>query len=159
MATDLPDYVLDPSPLALFTRLQRVGLHLDRLQGEAMEEIGMSFADYTLLATLHREGAPHRLPVTRLAELVLRPMGSITQIVDRLEHADLVERRLDPDDRRRVLIALTAAGVDMAERGDRAYRVVRQRIIDRLDADATHAADASITTLLLALEDDLADPG
>ena len=157
MASDLPDYVLDPSPLALFTRLQRIGLHLERLQGEAMAEIGMSFADYTLLATLHREGEPHRLPVTRLAELVLRPMGSITQVVDRLAQAGLIERRLDNDDRRRVLIELTAAGLDVAERGDRAYQVVRQRIIDQLEERPAAAADSSITELLLALEDDLDD--
>ena len=109
MTTDLPDYVLDPSPLALFTRLQRVGLHLERLQAEAMAEIDMTFADYTLVATLHREPAPHTLPVSRLAELVLRPMGSITQVVDRLERAGLVTRRFDPDDRRRVLSRMNSS--------------------------------------------------
>ena len=36
MSTDLPAYVLDSSPLAVFTRLQRVGLHLEALQGEAL---------------------------------------------------------------------------------------------------------------------------
>jgi simple sugar transport system ATP-binding protein len=72
----------------------------------------MTFADYTLLATLHREPAPHALPVGRLAELVLRPMGSITQVVDRLESSGLVRRQLDANDRRRVLIELTPAGVE-----------------------------------------------
>lgn len=152
--TALPAYVLDPSPLALFTRLQRVGLHLERLQAEAMAEVGMSFGDYTLLATLHREGAPHRLPVSRLAELVLRPMGSITQIVDRLEKAALIERRFDPEDRRRVLIELTAEGLAMAERGDEAYGVVRQRVLDLLDEPTIAAADGAITGLLAALEFD-----
>ena len=104
---DLPAYVVDPSPLALFTRLQRVGLHLERLQTEAMADLGLTFGDYTILATLQREPAPHRLAVSRLAELVLRPMGSITQVVDRLATAGLVGRHLDPDDRRRVLIELT----------------------------------------------------
>lgn len=152
--THLPDYVLDPSPLALFTRLQRVGLHLERLQAEAMEQIGMSFPDYTLLATLHRETAPHQLPVSRLAELVLRPMGSITQVVDRLENTGLVRRAVDPSDRRRVLVELTEAGIDIAVRGDRAYRISRQRVLDTLsDADIARI-DGALSELLAALEAD-----
>jgi DNA-binding MarR family transcriptional regulator len=152
--SELPDYVLDPSPLAMFTRLQRVGLHLERLQVEAMEETGMNFADYTIVATLHREGAPHVLPVSRLAELVLRPMGSITQVVDRLERAGLVRRQLDPADRRRVLIELTAAGVDVAERGDDAYRLSRERVLARLDAAHLAKIDAAVFALLDLLEQD-----
>lgn len=150
----LPDYVLDPSPLAMFTRLQRVGLHLERLQSEAMDEIGMSFADYTLLATLHREPAPHALPVSRLAELVLRPMGSITQVVDRLAKAGFVHRQFDPGDRRRVLIELTASGVDLAMRGDVAYRVCRERVLDRLGRSELPALDTAVFALLDALEAD-----
>ena len=149
---DLPDYVLDPSPLAMFTRLQRVGLHLERLQAEAMAEIDMSFADYTLLATLHREPAPHALPVSRLAELVLRPMGSITQVVDRLTKAGVVRREYDPADRRRVLIELTPAGVDLAVRGDEAYRVCRERVLDLLGNGHLGEVDGSVTALLHALE-------
>jgi DNA-binding MarR family transcriptional regulator len=152
MTAELPDYVLDPSPLAVFTRLQRVGLHLERLQAEAMAEIDMTFADYTLIATLHREPAPHALPVSRLAELVLRPMGSITQVVDRLERAGLVTRRLDTDDRRRVLVELTATGVDLAERGDKAYRVSRERVLASLGAGELAEIDRAVTTMLLALE-------
>ncbi|GJM37818.1 MAG: hypothetical protein DHS20C19_11850 [Acidimicrobiales bacterium] len=158
--THLPDYVLDPSPLALFTRLQRVGLHLERLQAEAMEDIGMSFPDYTLLATLHRETAPHQLPVSRLAELVLRPMGSITQVVDRLEKTGLVRRAVDPADRRRVLVELTDAGIDLAVSGDHAYRICRQRVLDALPDPDLERIDGALLELLVALESDqvAADP-
>ncbi len=159
MTAELPDYVLDPSPSAVFTRLQRVGLHLERLQAEAMAEIDMTFADYTLLATLHREPAPHALPVSRLAELVLRPMGSITQVVDRLERASLVARHLDANDRRRVLIELTATGVDLAERGDKAYRVSRERVLSSLGPAEVADIDRAVTTMLLALEADQVSTG
>ncbi|MBL6620749.1 MAG: MarR family transcriptional regulator [Ilumatobacteraceae bacterium] len=154
MSAELPDYVLDPSPAAMFTRLQRVGLHLERLQGEAMAEIDMTFVDYTLLATLHREPAPHVLPVSRLAELVLRPMGSITQVVDRLERSGMVARRLDPSDRRRVLIELTELGFEAAERGDKAYRVTRERVLGELSDDDIARIDDAVMTMLLALERD-----
>jgi len=157
MTAELPAYVLDSSPLAVFTRLQRVGLHLERLQAEAMAEIDMTFADYTIVATLHREPTPHALPVSRLAELVLRPMGSITQVVDRLEKAGLVSRQLDPHDRRRVLIELTDAGIEIAERGDKAYGVSRERVIATMASADVVRIDKAITTMLLALEHDQQD--
>jgi len=157
MSTELPAYVLDASPLALFTRLQRVGLHLERLQAEAMAEIGMTFSDYTIVATLHREPAPHALPVSRLAELVLRPMGSITQVVDRLEKGRLISRQLDPGDRRRVLIQLTEAGIEVAQRGDQAYRVSRERILATMKHSEIARVDQEITALLSALERDQDD--
>ena len=159
MPTDLPDYVLDPTPLALFTRLQRVGLQLERLQAEAMAEIDMSFADYTLLATLHREPAPHALPVSRLAELVLRPMGSITQVVDRLVRNGVIARRFDPDDRRRVLVELTEVGIEIAARGDKAYRVARERVLASMAEADVDRIDDAVTTMLLTLEADQAGMG
>ena len=154
MPADLPDYVLDPSPLAMFTRLQRVGLHLERLQAEAMDVVGMTFADYTIVATLHREPVPHALPVSRLADLVLRPMGSITQVIDRLERAGMVERDFDADDRRRVLIGLTQAGIRVAETGDNAYRVSRERVLARLEPSERAEVDAAVFALLDVLEQD-----
>jgi DNA-binding MarR family transcriptional regulator len=154
MTLKLPEYVLDLSPLALFTRLQRVCLHLERLQAEAMAEIDMTFADYTIVATLHRERAPHALPVSRLAQLVLRPMGSITQVVDRLEKAGLVARQLDPNDRRRVLIELTPAGIDIAQHGDKAYGVTRERILAAMSSTDIARIDQAITTMLNGLEED-----
>lgn len=119
-----------------------------------MAEIGMSFSDYTLLATLHREPAPHRLAVSRLSELVLKPMGSITQVVDRIESAGLVTRHPDPDDRRRILVQLTAEGLDRAERGDGAYRASRERVLAQLEPEELTAIDEGISELLTALEAD-----
>ena len=77
-------YMDDPPPRGLFTRLARVALHIAQLQDEAMQSVSLRFSDYTILATLEREALEDGLPVSRLAELILRPMGSITQIVDRL---------------------------------------------------------------------------
>lgn len=69
----VPDYILDhDDPAALFTRLQRVVIHIELLQREAMR-------------------GSHELPVSRIAEYLLRPMGSISQAVDRVEKADYEE--------------------------------------------------------------------
>jgi DNA-binding MarR family transcriptional regulator len=50
------------------------------------------------------------LSPTRLYEAAMISSGGMTNRLDRLERAGLVERRPDPNDRRGKLIALTVAG-------------------------------------------------
>ncbi|HEV8298500.1 MAG TPA: MarR family transcriptional regulator [Acidimicrobiales bacterium] len=150
----LPGYLDEDQPLALFTRLQRVELHLERIQRETMGPIGVPFGDYTLLAVLRREGPPHRLPVTRIAELLVRPTGGITQLIDRIERRGLVARTVDPEDRRRVLVGLTPAGLELAATGQVAYDAVRARVLARLTPDQAARADLAVRELLTAFEAD-----
>lgn len=155
LAAVVPGYVLDhDDPAALFTRLQRVVMHLETLQHESMQDFDITFGDFVILATLRKEPAPHELPVTRLAEYILRPMGSITQAVDRVEKRGLVRRSPDARDRRKVLIALTDDGVTFAEEAFGAYEDVRNRVLDRLTGAEQRSIDDAVTRLLEALEAD-----
>lgn len=54
--------------------------------------------------------APGPLPITKLARLLLQESPSITSLVNRMCNNGLVKRGKDPDDRRLVLIQLTAKG-------------------------------------------------
>lgn len=66
------------------------------------EKAGLSGADHKYLDLLFHEG-----PMTagRLAELSGLTTGAVTGIIDRLEKKDLVIRKRDPGDRRKVLVA------------------------------------------------------
>ncbi len=147
-------YLDDPPPRGLFTRLARVALHLARLQEESMRAIDLRFADYTVLATLRKEAVKDGLPVSRLADLVLRPMGSITQVVDRLAKLDLVIRQPDPRDRRMVLIAITEEGERVAQHGASVYDRVHARVLEGMEGEELTQVDQGIRRLLEALEDD-----
>ena len=73
-----------------------------------------------MLAALRRAGAPYELSPGRLLRETLVTSGTMTNRVDRLAARGLVERLPDPDDRRGVLVRLTAEGkatVDGALRG------------------------------------------
>ncbi len=48
--------------------------------------------------------------MSALAEFVLVPPPTLTKLVDRLVSENLVYRRIDPEDRRRVLVSLTPRG-------------------------------------------------
>jgi DNA-binding MarR family transcriptional regulator len=69
--------------------------------------VGVSTTEAAVLGQLLHEGA--RTP-TLIAERTGLTAGSATSLIDRLVSAGLVERRPHPDDRRRVLVDLTAPG-------------------------------------------------
>ena len=144
----------EPPPRGLFTRLARVALHLSRLQEESIEGLSLKYSDYTVLNTLRRFGEDGGLPVVRLARLVLRPVGSMTLILDRLEQTGLIERRADPDDRRSVLIMLTPRGEDVSRRGADAYDTIQARVLDGVESPNLERIDVAIRELLEALEAD-----
>ena len=55
----VPDYVLEHGdPAGVFTRLQRVAIHLELLQAESVRGFDISFRDFVILATLQKEPPP-----------------------------------------------------------------------------------------------------
>src|SRR3954454_9586661 len=70
-------------------------------------DLGLTPSQITALATIGREG-PLTLGALADTEHVTPP--SMTKVVERLEGLGLIERRVDPVDRRRVLAAVTPAG-------------------------------------------------
>lgn len=80
-----------------------------------LRPLGVTFARYEVLMLLHfsRRGS---LPMTVIgARLQVHPT-SVTNAVDRLEQAGLVERTPHPSDRRTTLVVLRPAGRDLALR-------------------------------------------
>ena len=63
-----------------------------------------------MLAALRRAGAPYELSPGRLLRETLVTSGTMTNRVDRLAARGFVERYPDPDDRRGVIVRLTAEG-------------------------------------------------
>lgn len=101
---------LDPAPMATFGRLARLSAHATRSIEEVLARHGLGIGEFDVLATLRRAGEPFEMSPGGLARLLMLSPAGMTNRVDRLEAAGLVERRADPDDRRRSAIVLTAQG-------------------------------------------------
>ena len=52
---------------------------------------------------------------TKLAEYALIEQSRLTRILDQMDQKDWVERRIDPQDRRRVRVYLTEMGTGLAK--------------------------------------------
>ena len=80
---------------------------LDRQANDAMRELGLTGAQADALTVLRQAGP---LSLNELGDLVIAEAGHPSRLVDRLVEAGLVERRAADDDRRRVVLSLTARG-------------------------------------------------
>jgi DNA-binding MarR family transcriptional regulator len=112
-AREQPD--LDTSPAAIVGRLGRLCAFLDAGLEDLFARHGISRADFDVLATLRRSGAPYRLPQKTLMRALMRTSGTISVRIDRLQVLGLVRREPDGADRRNVFVALTEAGRERVE--------------------------------------------
>ncbi|MFZ2504391.1 MAG: MarR family transcriptional regulator [Nocardioides sp.] len=101
---------LDLTPVAIFSRITRLGRHLDLARRDAFAAHEVESWEFDVLAALRRAGAPYELSPGRLLRETLVTSGTMTNRIDRLEARQLVTRRPDPNDRRGVLVRLTKAG-------------------------------------------------
>jgi DNA-binding MarR family transcriptional regulator len=147
-------YLSEPGPLGLFTRLTRVGLLLDAFQHRCLDPFGLRFIDYSVLRVLQLAGAPYAMSPSELAEIVLRSTGGMTQILDRLEGAGLVQRAADASDRRKVLVRLTPAGLRTAGRVNASYTRERERLLADVSDDELDRLDTAVHRLLEMLSED-----
>jgi DNA-binding MarR family transcriptional regulator len=141
-------YLSEPGAVGLFTRLTRVGLLVDAFQHRCLDPFGLRFIDYSVLRVLELVGEPHRMSPTELSEIVVRSSGGMTQILDRLERVGLVARTPDPSDRRKVLVALTPAGLRTADEANAGYARERERLLAALSPDEVGQLDGAIQRLL-----------
>jgi DNA-binding MarR family transcriptional regulator len=101
---------LDLRPMEVLSRVTRLGHHLDRARRQAFAEHHIESWEFDVLAALRRSGPPYQLSPGRLLKETLVTSGTMTNRVDRLVARGLVERMPDPNDRRGVLVRLTAGG-------------------------------------------------
>jgi DNA-binding MarR family transcriptional regulator len=142
---------LDCKPMAVFGRLNR----LDRVSNAAIEawlgEHGLSRGEFDVLATLRRGGEPYTLAPTALARWMMLSSAAMTNRVDRLEAAGLVERRPDPGDRRGVLVALTPDGKRVVDAAVADHVENERRLLEPLTAEDQQTLNALLRKLLLGL--------
>ena len=101
--------------IGLVARIVRLNLLVTRLIDGIAGAEGVATADYLVLAVVRRSPG-HRTSPTRICELLGRSTGGMTLTLDRLEAAGWLTRAPDPSDRRRVVVALTDAGLELSTR-------------------------------------------
>ncbi|HKA05414.1 MAG TPA: MarR family transcriptional regulator [Acidimicrobiales bacterium] len=101
---------LDPSPIRIIGRISRLSRGIDRRLDVVFGAHGLEAWEYDVLASLRRSGPPYELTAGELLDALMITSGAVTNRIDRLEARGYVRRRKSSEDKRVVLIRLTAAG-------------------------------------------------
>ncbi len=148
---------LDTAPMEVVSRLLRAGQLLQARLDAVVAAHGLSHkGDLDVLTALRRIGPPYQQTPSRLARGVQLTTGGMTNRLDRLERAGLVERRPDPADRRGILVRLTAQGQQVMDAALEAALAEQQRLLTAMPG-ADRAALAGILEQLLVGLGDRAD--
>jgi DNA-binding MarR family transcriptional regulator len=154
-AQELPD--LDTEPMAILGRAFRLG-NLVRPSIEAtFAGFGLDRGEFDVIATLRRSGPPYRLTPTELYTTLMLSSGGLTHRLGRLEKAGLILREKSPRDGRSMLVVLTAAGKERAEKAFRADMASESSFLQALDAGQRETLASLLRKLIVSIETELRD--
>jgi DNA-binding MarR family transcriptional regulator len=119
----------DYRTLATFRHALRVFL---RFSEDAARSEGLTPNQHQLLLAIRGFPEPDAPTITDAAELLQLQHHSVVELVDRAVDAGLVTRRVDPNDRRRQRLALTAKGSRKLARLTSAHREELRRFRDEM---------------------------
>jgi DNA-binding MarR family transcriptional regulator len=142
----------DVAPYQVTARISRVSLHIAQHQEEVFGRFGLNRGDVGVLSALRIAGPPNQLSPTRLFKGLMLSSAGITSRLDRLEKRGLVQRTRDPDDRRGVLVELTAEGRSVLEQAVQANTAAERELVASLDGAELETLAGLLRKLLAGLE-------
>jgi len=105
---DLPGIDLEVE--GIVERIQLLYKRVRTMLDDTLAEFGLNVGEWVVLGSLLRAGPPHRRSPGQLAKSFDLTSGAMTNRLDRLETEKLIRRLPDPEDRRGVIVELTAKG-------------------------------------------------
>lgn len=145
---------VDVAPLAVMSRLSRLGRRLERERNVVFSANGLEGWSFDVLAALRRAGPPYELAPRELLLQNLVSSGAMTNRIDRLEAAGLVARRPDATDRRSVLVRLTPAGRRCVDACVSALAARERELLEPLSDAERDMLAGLLKTLLLFVDRD-----
>ncbi|WP_113704356.1 MarR family winged helix-turn-helix transcriptional regulator [Nonomuraea lactucae] len=100
--------------LELGKRTARLNLLLETALKAELGELGLTFAEFEVLAALARSPAPRRLKPSELSRSLFITSGGTSNVLQRLTAAGYVERADNPGDARSRWVQLTPEGLRVA---------------------------------------------
>lgn len=139
--------------LALGKRAARLTALLNAPVEAKLARLGLTKAEYDILAVLRTAGAPYRLRPSVLTQRLVLTSGGTSNVLRRLAAANLIERDPDPTDARSSWVRLSAHGVEVAEEAVRAASAAQASALRDVPPEAARAAIDALRVVLVALGD------
>jgi MarR family transcriptional regulator, 2-MHQ and catechol-resistance regulon repressor len=124
--------------------------HLQHDAEKNLLRLDLNVAELRILRVLREQGSS---PMNRFCAETMLSQPSITGIVDKLEEKGLVERVRSLEDRREVLIAITAKGNQTYSKGMDLHRQFVEKVLSALEADEARSLVSLLKRLAEASDD------
>jgi MarR family transcriptional regulator, lower aerobic nicotinate degradation pathway regulator len=132
----------------IFTRpaylLYKAGIYAQKAFDDAFGAVGLSAREFLVLGFATTEPLSQQDIARRLG---IDPTV-LVGVVDELERRRLVERRRDPDDRRRYLLAVTETGAELLAKAEQAATEATNTYLDPLDRTQRRQLGELLITLM-----------
>ena len=135
-----PELVIEP--MGTIGRINRLHQHLMQGMSKTWAAHGLNAASFDVLATLRRSGPPYALSPGDLMATTMVTSGTMTNRIDQLQKADLIERVRNPADGRGFLVSLSKKGFDLIDAAVTEHVTTQERLVsvlsdaERLQLDA-----------------------
>lgn len=147
------DIAFDDEVEAISVRIGRLTKYFRRAKQEAVAEVGLQDFEYDTLHVLMIRDTPGHASPTELADDLGISNAGMTGRLDTLERAGWIQRRSDPQDRRRVHIEATKAGSQVWRRAMRLRGRAEDELLGVLTPDGRATLAALLKELTLAIEE------
>jgi|RhiMethySRZTD1v2_1073278.scaffolds.fasta_scaffold46965_2 DNA-binding MarR family transcriptional regulator len=151
-ARELPD--LDLETEGIVERIYKLERHIDATMRETLDSFELSYGEYKLVMHLRYGGPPYRGKPGKLAKWLGLSTGAMTNRLDNMERRGLIRRLDDPDDRRGVIIELTADGKHLWDRAVGVQAEKESIVANALDAEERRQLNDLLRRLMNAFERD-----
>jgi DNA-binding MarR family transcriptional regulator len=148
---ELPEILGPASELA--KRVTLLAGALERATRAEAGALGLTAAEYDVLAALRRSGPPYRLRPSGLSGELLLSSGGTTKVLRQLSARGLVSRYPDGEDGRVSWVGLTAAGAELAERVIRATSAAQQDVLGGASHDDIAIATGALKRINATMSD------
>ncbi|MET0864670.1 MAG: MarR family transcriptional regulator [Nakamurella sp.] len=139
---------LNLGAMEIFGRLGRLTAHLGPAIDQTFAARGLQRGEYDVMAALRRAGAPYSLTPSALSETLMLSRAGMTNRLDRLETAGLIERRHNQQDRRSMHIDLTPAGLELVNEATTAHVANETQLLSGLTPEQQQLLN-ELTRILL----------
>ncbi len=141
---------IDPEVEGIVSRVEKINRYLQNASRASLGEVGLTKEEWKVLFALHDRVRSHGW----LCRDLDVSTGAMTNRLDKLERRSLIRRAPDPQDRRGVLLELTAAGEARLEEYIDAGAGRERELLDDLTRTEKQQLNRLLSKLLVALQSD-----
>ncbi len=126
---------LDVGPMEIIGRFGRVANNLRDGMSRTFVKHGLNAPSFDVLATLRRSGKPYALSPGDLLKATMVTSGTMTNRIDQLVKAGLVERIKNEKDARSFVISLTEKGYNLIDQVVGEHVKTQHQLVESLSSE------------------------